>query len=358
MSHPGSFEEPPVLLWGLDPVFRAFAKLYIKDILELKQSEKVSGVFFYKRHPIKQVDILGIVVDKREKEHFYRYGVDDSTGVISCTCWKKTRLLENSSFAQSACPSTVGGLNLSGMLKNLKDEENQNSNIDIGDVISVRGVIKVFREQREIVSSIYCKVEDPACDAQIFRMLDVPYLYRNVYDLPFETSQDNDSNETTASVTHQLSDQVEDFLTKNKIQNFYPRELETVDSLMSLINDKLRETQVNQSCPTTKEVRSLFTDAIGVLQKRGVVFLKSQKHDVYHTTNQDKELHNTTLNIIQADCKRHRHAEKGCHILHILNCVRQTYSSGVSEAVMKRVLNTLESDSQIVSTMELHYTVF
>ncbi|XP_078499844.1 CST complex subunit STN1 isoform X4 [Lissotriton helveticus] len=335
MSHPGSFEEPPVLLWGLDPVFRAFAKLYIKDILELKQSEKVAGVFFYKRHPIKQVDILGIVVDKREKENFYRYG------------------------AQSACPSTVGGLNLSAMLKSLKDEENRKSNIDIGDVISVRGVIKVFREQREIVSSIYCKVEDPACDAQIFRMLDVPYLYRNVYDLPFETSQDNDdNNETTASVTHQLSEQVEDFLTKNKIQNFYPRELETVDSLMSLINDKLRETQVNQSCPTTKEVRSLFTDAIGVLQKRGVIFLKSQKHDVYHTTDQDKELHKTTLSIIQADCKRHRHAEKGCHILHILNCVRQTYSSGVSEAVMKRVLNTMESDSQIVSTMELHYTVF
>ncbi|XP_078499843.1 CST complex subunit STN1 isoform X3 [Lissotriton helveticus] len=336
MSHPGSFEEPPVLLWGLDPVFRAFAKLYIKDILELKQSEKVAGVFFYKRHPIKQVDILGIVVDKREKENFYRYGA-----------------------AQSACPSTVGGLNLSAMLKSLKDEENRKSNIDIGDVISVRGVIKVFREQREIVSSIYCKVEDPACDAQIFRMLDVPYLYRNVYDLPFETSQDNDdNNETTASVTHQLSEQVEDFLTKNKIQNFYPRELETVDSLMSLINDKLRETQVNQSCPTTKEVRSLFTDAIGVLQKRGVIFLKSQKHDVYHTTDQDKELHKTTLSIIQADCKRHRHAEKGCHILHILNCVRQTYSSGVSEAVMKRVLNTMESDSQIVSTMELHYTVF
>ncbi|XP_069095565.1 CST complex subunit STN1 isoform X2 [Pleurodeles waltl] len=286
--------------------------------------------------------------------------VDDSTGVISCTCWKKTRLLENSSFAATSTHrSTVGGLNLSGMLKNLKDEEFQKSNIEIGDVISVRGVIKVFREQREIVSSVYHKVEDPACDAQIFRMLDVPHLYRNVYDVPFKSSQDNDSsNETTTNVTHQLSEQVEDFLTKNTIQNFYPRELETVDSLMSLVSGKLRESQVNQSCPTTKEVRSLFTDAIGLLQKRGVVFLKSQKHDVYHTTDQDKELHKTTLGIIQADCRRHRHVEKGCHILHILNCVRQAYSSGVSEAVMKRVLNTLESESHIVSTMELHYTVF
>lgn len=36
-------EEPPTLLWGLDPVFSACAKLYIKDILEMAESTQVPG---------------------------------------------------------------------------------------------------------------------------------------------------------------------------------------------------------------------------------------------------------------------------------------------------------------------------
>uniref|UniRef100_A0A8V8TLN6 STN1 subunit of CST complex n=1 Tax=Homo sapiens TaxID=9606 RepID=A0A8V8TLN6_HUMAN len=34
-------EETPSLLWGLDPVFLAFAKLYIRDILDMKESRQV-----------------------------------------------------------------------------------------------------------------------------------------------------------------------------------------------------------------------------------------------------------------------------------------------------------------------------
>lgn len=38
-------EETPSLLWGLDPVFLAFAKLYIGDILDLKESRQVPGMW-------------------------------------------------------------------------------------------------------------------------------------------------------------------------------------------------------------------------------------------------------------------------------------------------------------------------
>lgn len=40
-----SEEETPSLLWGLDPVFLAFAKLYIRDILDLKESCQVPGMW-------------------------------------------------------------------------------------------------------------------------------------------------------------------------------------------------------------------------------------------------------------------------------------------------------------------------
>lgn len=38
-----SEDEPPSLLWGLDPVFSAFARLYIKDLLLMRESRQVPG---------------------------------------------------------------------------------------------------------------------------------------------------------------------------------------------------------------------------------------------------------------------------------------------------------------------------
>lgn len=39
----GPGEEPPSMLWGLDPVFSAFARLYIRDILHMTESIQVPG---------------------------------------------------------------------------------------------------------------------------------------------------------------------------------------------------------------------------------------------------------------------------------------------------------------------------
>lgn len=37
-------EEPPSMLWGLDPVFSACARLYVKHILEMVESTQVPGI--------------------------------------------------------------------------------------------------------------------------------------------------------------------------------------------------------------------------------------------------------------------------------------------------------------------------
>lgn len=39
----GGEDEPPSLLWGLDPVFSAYARLYVKDILQMRESRQVRG---------------------------------------------------------------------------------------------------------------------------------------------------------------------------------------------------------------------------------------------------------------------------------------------------------------------------
>nr|DBA15087.1 TPA: hypothetical protein GDO54_004344 [Pyxicephalus adspersus] len=331
-------EEPPALLWGLDPVFLVYARLYIKDILELKQSNQVPGVFFYKDHPIKQVDILGTVVCVREKDAFYSYG--DIHG------------------------STSGANDLDGLMQELRKQESQKAKMEIGDVIRVRGYIKIFRMQKEVVASVFYKVDDPTLDMQITRMLELPYLYKNVYDKPFTLpmqSQDY-SNQTTlqrSSLIALLSEKIMAFVKENKVYNFYQQELESVPSLAASATNPHDSRECGSNVTSNpREIHNVFKEAILMLLERGIVYYKGQNKDVYYVTDNDKELHNLTLNVIKKDCKRQKHAEKGCHFLYVLNCVQQDFGSFINGAILQRVIDTLERNSDIVSTMEKYYTVF
>ncbi|XP_033697314.1 CST complex subunit STN1 isoform X6 [Tursiops truncatus] len=307
-------EETPSLSWGLDPVFLAFAKLYIRDILDLKESHQVPGVFFYNGHPIKQVDILGTVIGVRERDAFYICGVDDSTGVINCMCWKKLNNTRSSSD----------------------------------------------------------KVDDPVCNIQIARMLELPTIYRKVYDQPFrspalEKEEALSSNPGTLdldSLTYLLSEKVKEFLVENRVQTFYQQELETVESLLSLANQPVIHSDCSgrmdfKNDTTSKAIHSIFRNAIKLLQEEGLVFQKDGGFDnLFYVTREDKELHRKIHQIIQEDCQKPNHVEKGCHFLHILACARLSLSPVLSETVLRQVLELLEDQSDIVSTTENYYTAF
>ncbi|CAM5130060.1 unnamed protein product [Eretmochelys imbricata] len=362
-SDPAKYEaEMPSLLWGLDPVFSAFARLYIKDIKEMNESKQVPGIFFYNGHPIRQVDVVGTVVLTKERDAFCNYGVDDGTGVINCICWKNPKEAEwPLSGLDTSCSS-----DLAEQMKKLQEEVLQKTKLEIGDVVRVRGHIRIYREQREIQASTYYKVDDPMCEVQISRMLELPCLYREVYDKPFKIPEEAPSAPgglNLRSSIDLLSEKVKDFLLENRIQTFYQQELETVDNLVSLASQPVSRTDSqlvdSKSEPSSKQIHRAFKEAIKVLQEKGVVFQKSSSpKDVYHVTDQDKELYNVTLGVVKADCRKSRHAEKGCHFLHILCCVRQSYSPYLSEMVMHHVLNLLERNSDIVSTMEGYYMAF
>ncbi|NXJ12491.1 STN1 protein, partial [Odontophorus gujanensis] len=356
-------EEIPSLLWGLDPIFSAFARLYIKDIKEMRESKQVPGIFFYNGHPVRQVDVVGIVVQTKEREAFHSYGVDDSTGVINCICWKNPMVAERSLSGNLLnCPSTPSSLKVLEQMKKFQEMLNQKIKLEIGDVIRVRGYVWTFRQQREIQSSCFYKVDDPVCDVQISRMLELPCLYREVYDKPFQSPGAGQSGlEGLEFLIQTLHEKVRDFLLENKIQTFYQQELETIHSLIShhlLLS--CHPIQVNSgSESSSKRIHSVFKEAIKKLQEKGMVFQKpSTSKDLYHVTDHDKELLKVTLDVIKEDCRKPRHAEKGCHFLHVLSCVRQSYNPNLAEVVMQRVLELLESSSDIVSTMEGYYMAF
>ncbi|XP_048959007.1 CST complex subunit STN1 isoform X2 [Canis lupus dingo] len=310
-------EEPPSLLWGLDPVFLAFAKLYIRDILNLKESRQVQGVFFYNGHPIKQVEILGTVIGRREKDAFYSYGVDDSTGVINCICWKKSNNIESSSVTTAA--STAGVLSLTSQLKKLQETIEQKTKIEIGDIIQIRGYVHTYREEREIRVTTFYKVDDPVCNIQIARMLELPSIYRKVYDQPFRIpalEQESDPGALDlANLTCLLSERAKEFLMENKVQTFYQQELEIVESLLSLANQPVihgtSSEQNSKNDTTSKAIHSIFKNAIQLLQEKGFVFQKDHGFDkLYYVTREDKELHRKIHHIIQEDCQKPNRKER------------------------------------------------
>ncbi|KAJ8264304.1 hypothetical protein GJAV_G00147590 [Gymnothorax javanicus] len=322
-------EEPPSMLWGLDPIFSAYARLYIKDILVMKESNQVPGIYFYKLHPIFKVDVLGTVVCKREREDFFCYGVDDGTGVINCLCWKDEQWKEHSGPVEGLKSQVPGhgGFNPAEQLKKLLHAQRCSSHLEIGDVLRVRGPVKTSRGQREIAASTYYKVTDPVMAVQISWMLEVPQLYRKFYDQPFQfpsvvqgsDTTDADGVSSASSLIGRASRVLKDFLREKSVERFRPYDLE--QQLVPLVSE------IPQQAPEQQ------------------------------VTEHDKELHRVTRDIIREDSRLEKYAEKGSHILRILSSVRQRYSRNVSKTVVEVVLRTLECNSEIISTTDNYYTV-
>ncbi|TWW59426.1 CST complex subunit STN1 [Takifugu flavidus] len=332
-------DEPPPLLWGLDPVFSAFAKLYIRDILEMAESTQVPGIYFYNLHPIFKVDILGTVVYKRERDDFFCYGGG-----------------KHSDDAE-------GDFNVAAELEKLQQFQYSQCHLDIGELLRVRGPVKTSRQQREIMASTYYKVNDPMMAVQIEWMMEVPELYRQCYDKPFKLHPDA-SGEPVMSTLSKATNIIRDFLKQKSVVRFRPYDV--LDLLHPLVPEQPRTDSAGEPVAgpsACQQARQLLKEALQILQDEGIVYRKLKSQDeVYQArssvTIHDKDLLIAIKDIIREDCRREKYAEKGCHLLHILSAVRQRYSLNVSKAALELVLKSLECNSDIVSTSDNYYTMF
>ncbi|XP_045074206.1 CST complex subunit STN1-like isoform X1 [Coregonus clupeaformis] len=362
------WDEPPSMLWGLDPMFNAFTRLYVKDILQMRESCQVPGIYFYNSHPIFKVDVLGTVVYKREREDFFCYGVDDGTGVINSLCWKDKQWRDQSG-ARSLGSSARGDFNPANELKKLRQAQHSSSHLEIGELLRVRGPVKTSRQQREIMASTYYKVSDPVMAVQISWMMEVPQLYRQCYDKPFQldgsAQNPNIKGGSASYLLGRATRILKDFLKEKDVTRFRPYDVQ--DLLQPLVSRQPQPIAAEQepeagpsSGPSTsfKQLRELLQKSLQILEDEGLVFRKVKSQDeVYHVTEQDKDLLMAIRDILREDCRREKYAEKGCHILHVLSSVRQRYSRNVSKAALELVLKALECNSDIISTSDSHYTI-
>ncbi|XP_061628127.1 CST complex subunit STN1 isoform X1 [Phyllopteryx taeniolatus] len=356
-------EELPSILWGLDPIFSAFARLYITDILHMRESCQVPDIYFYKSHPIHYVDVLGTVVYKREREDFICYGVDDGTGVINCLCWKNDPMKEevdSDKFRGKPNDVLQGGFNLAVELKKLRQAQQSHFHLEIGELLRVRGPVKTSKQQREIIASTYYKVNDPVMAVQIEWMIEVLQVYREFYDKPLHL-QTNTTNESSISSQSEAKNIIKDFLEQRCVSKFRPYDVQ--DLLQPLIASCTETAPADQEPvegpAACQQLSMLLKEALQILQDEGIVYRGVESQDkVYFVTTQDKYLFMAVKDIIREDSKREKYQEKGCHILHILSSVRQRHSMNVSKAALELVLKSLECNSDIVSTRNNYFTMF
>ncbi|XP_037328268.2 CST complex subunit STN1 isoform X2 [Pungitius pungitius] len=323
-------EEPPSMLWGLDPVFSAFARLYVRDILVMTESTQVP--------------------------------VDDGTGVINCLCWKNDLMKEEDPSQSGAQHGDVapGGFNVVAELKKLRQTQQSRCRLEIGELLRVRGPVKTSRQQREIMASTFYKVDDPVMAAQVAWMMEVPRLYRECYDKPLQL-QPNAAGDSSISSISKATNIIKDFFKQKSVTRFRPCDVQ--DFLQPLISCQPQTARADQepvAGPSAcQQLRQLLKEALQILQDEGVVYRKVKSQDeVYNVTAHDTDLLIAVKDVIREDSRREKYAEKGCHVLHILSAVRQRHSLNVSKATLQLVLKSLECNSDIVSTSEDHYTAF
>ncbi|XP_078698989.1 CST complex subunit STN1-like [Branchiostoma floridae x Branchiostoma belcheri] len=347
--------------------------MFVRDVLEMDiyPGHPTLNVYAYRNHPISRVDLLGWVVRVEEREKLFNYAIDDGTGVISCTCWKPRVPANTGEDVMDIDYSTPGTSTEQEAAEQefaeflaLKTREIKKSvrelrqPVKLGDLLHVRGRIKSYRGRREVGAVYFRCVDDPTCSVEINRTMEQLQLYQDFYDVPFQPpgSQEGE-DDTEAGVVKALQDAIADFLSANSaVLNFDIKELATVDSLMSVVQKAQKE---NNATMNAKEVNSLFTQAVGGLADLGIVYKRSDKDSLYVVIDRDSALESAVLDIVRRESQNPKYSESGCHYLHVLDCLRMKHRfSGVSPKVVGRILDKLESQSDIISTSENHYIAF
>ncbi|XP_072043183.1 CST complex subunit STN1-like [Amphiura filiformis] len=460
--------------WGLDPVHRAYAKLYIADILQMQPYPGgEDAAYAYRNHPIYRVDILGRVVRVDERATFFQYGVDDGTGVINCSCWKpkitededsihasKQASGDSSSFAGAVrqnlqefdrkqmirlelgdiihvrgrvklfrgnreisaayfnSSSFAGAvrqnlqefdrkqmirlelgdiIHVRGRMKlfrgnreisaayfsdsssfagavrqNLQElDRKQMIRLELGDIIHVRGRMKLFRGNREISAAYFRKVSGDGCVAEIQRMKELPVIHRQVYDVLFkipshvrkQIAREKEEQETGLKTQAQLVDAVCSLLpstvSKQSVSNFYLRELETISELMQCASQPCKEYHLEQTGVThtapAKQLRNIFQQAVERLLQEGIVYKHGVIKDRFQVVQGRNSLSTQILQILQDDCQYPKY-ENGCHVLHIRDRLRNIADfTHITVEAVHLAMDWLEEQSDVISTTEKHY---
>ncbi|TPX68549.1 hypothetical protein SpCBS45565_g02993 [Spizellomyces sp. 'palustris'] len=297
----------PPSLFGLDHLFWIHSKLFVADILALLPHPEIADVYLYNNHPLRKVEVTGIIVGKEESASFVLYTVDDGTGLVPCISW---------------FPRTE---------RFLVDRKT----LLLGTLVRIAGRVSDYRGQRQITVNAITAESDP--NIETLRWLEVIDLKQCVYDVPLQISgghmdrarallmspeanrvaADNCPGDRNPSAElEQLLREKRDLDTteedlKRALKLFIQsKELVLVpytvlrhsDEILFLVN-RLLMTQNQISYPSAQRVNSTIARTVQTLVREGFMYLYNEEDDVYEIIRHDVNLGLAILNLIKSDAK-------------------------------------------------------
>ncbi|KAG8406925.1 hypothetical protein J3459_018526 [Metarhizium acridum] len=143
----------PRYCFHLSPTANNWCLLRVSDIHALKQHAGFEGenFFFYRNLPIKWVRVVGPVV---AVDDFYGrrvYTVDDSSGkCIEAMINTQPPAPVNNVAALQCQPGTAACDAAKPSALNILDPPGPYGNVDVGDVVDVKGALSTFRDEKQI----------------------------------------------------------------------------------------------------------------------------------------------------------------------------------------------------------------
>ncbi|XP_052774308.1 CST complex subunit STN1-like isoform X2 [Mya arenaria] len=351
----GELQFYPPRAWGLDFHFSSYKKMYIRDIQDLKPYPHFTGAFAYKNHPVYKVDIIGTIVKRVEQAKCFVYAVDDGTGVILCCIWKQPFDNYKTHIQRGSLPGP-----LQEKLAALEAQESsQEHGYQFGDLVHAKGKLKIFREKMEVVAIYHSRIEDP--NIHVFRIHELPRVYSQCYDKPFQLPQKVRQALSLGSTT--AGDQSEYSVAQdlkailNAVVSSTDQCLYTLDDLwvFTKVKDFLTvHCQVAEHADHARKV--LLVRALSLMEGEGHVVARGDRRNMYEFLMGTSKLEQTVKKTLVTETAKTKYSEKGCHYLHILDELHATlpYSKLKKEALMY-CLNQLEAQSDVIRTTHAHY---
>ncbi|XP_057856765.1 CST complex subunit STN1 isoform X6 [Cryptomeria japonica] len=126
---------------GLDPMRLSHVKLLAFDLHALQNPSSWGGpdTFWRKGRPVRNVEMMGVVVSRERKDKFLKFEVDDGTACVPCILWLNHLTSRYYSRVQKPHLDCVAAMALE------QDEE-----VQLGRLVRLQGRVAVYNKQLQV----------------------------------------------------------------------------------------------------------------------------------------------------------------------------------------------------------------
>ena len=283
-------EQAEVSEWGLDPLFWSCARLANVEVLSLLEHPTQPGCYLLHDRPVLRAHVQGDIVSVRERQKNVTFGVDDGSAVLACVLWL-----------------------------NEDDADVKLDSLQLGQLVSVRGKITVFRDERQLTVTSW-HVETDA-HAQCMHWLTVMKLHREEYSICHQHVDFKPpvNHRNAPKKTSTFCDKLHAFLLSDaKFKRFEFNSLLEEPNLVSQAVDVLEIAQ-----PLSEEeqhrLRRFVASSMRQLTCKGVVAVTDIVSDTYELISVETHICPAIVGIVRNTC---RHGYDNVSTRHIIDAMR------------------------------------